>query len=393
MDGKQLVEHGFLDVTLHDNFTNICEVVPRTMDIARLGKEQIIDGESWRFLNRSLDGKRYIGWHQGELYREGTYGKIYKAHRMVVEERPDGLFTVVEEPTEVILKKTEPPTGSIYLPKEDMTAHTSESLLHVLAWRVMQKTMTPWAVPRPFEVFGDASGSGDLTTPGWLSMSLCMSYVHGRTLYSYMQKSWKSSTKAENSRFFVEILAQVAYILHHLQSSLRLNHRDVKVNNILVRKRKEPIVLELAGMYFPTNYEVTLIDFGFACVGCPPPKQPMTVFQAGSWFPMGELCCKVGRDIAQLLFCIHCYFPLEDYLLRDVAAAVRQWMQIPWSGGIADALQGFTKEGRPRRAGATGQPEYHTGIYEFLRRVDVDPTMCSPTTIFRECLRICEPPT
>ncbi len=388
MEGRDLVAHGFLDVPLHDSLTNICEVVPRAMDIARLGKEQTIDGETWRFLTRSLDGKRYVGWHQGELYREGTYGKIYKAFRMVVEERPDGLFTVVEEPSEVILKKTEPPTGSIYLPTEDMTAHTSESLLHVLAWKAMQKTATPWAVPRPFEVFGDASGGEPLGPSGWLSMSLCMSYVRGRTLYSYMQKYWKSHTKEENGRFFVEVLAQVAYILHHLQAALRLNHRDVKVNNILVRKRAEPVILELDGHYFPTMYEVTLIDFGFACVGCPPPKQPMTAFQAGSWFPFGELCCKLGRDLAQLLFCIHCYFPIDDYLPTGIGATVRRWMQIPWSGGVADGLHGFTKEGRPRRVGAGGSPEYHTGIYEFLRRVDVDPANCAPKLIFRECLRL-----
>jgi hypothetical protein len=60
-------------------------------------------------------------------------------------------------------------------------------------------------------------------------------------------------------------------------------------------------------------------------------------------------------------------------------------MQIPWSGGVANALEGFTKEGRPRRIGAKGPPEYNTGIYEFLRRPDVDPTMCSPIEIFKAC--------
>jgi serine/threonine protein kinase len=380
-----MLEHGFLDITLNDKLTNICEVIPNACEIARLGKEQTINGESWRFLDRPLDRdhKRYVGWHIGELFREGTYGKIYKAFRMSVERRADGLFDVVESPMEIIVKQTEPPAGTALLPAEDVTAHTSEALLHVLAWQTMLRTQTPWAIPRPYEVFGDASGASS-----WKSMSLCMSYVRGRTLYSYMQKYWSAASREANGRFFVEVLAQVAYILHHLQVSLRLNHRDVKVNNILVRKRKEPFSLELDGHTFWTCYEVTLIDFGFACVGCPPPRAPMTVFQAGSWFPFGELCCKVGRDLAQLLFCIHCYFPLTDYLPAAVAAAVRSWMQIPWSGGVADGLHGFTKEGRPRRSGAAGVPEYHTGIYEFLRRSDVDPASCAPSSIFRECVRL-----
>jgi serine/threonine protein kinase len=380
---KRMVEHGFLDMEINENLANICEVIPRAREIARLGKEQIINSDTWRFLDRTLDKEGvYVGWHIGELYREGTYGKIHKAHRMVVTRRTDGLFDVATAPHEVVVKQTVPPPGSSVLPAEDVTAHTSEALLHVLAWQAMQKTATPWAIPRPYEVFGDHSDA----LPGWKSMSLCMSYVHGRTLYSYMQKHWKLHTQAENTRSYLEILALVSYVLYHLQQTLRLNHRDVKVNNILVRRRPAgdpPILLELGGKIIGTHFEVTLIDFGFACVGCPPPKLPMTAFQAGSWFPFGELCCKEGRDIAQLIYCIHCYFPMEDYVLPAVSEAVRSWMQIPWSGGVADALHGFTKEGRPRRNGAKGHATYDTGIYEFLRRADVDPATCGPVAIFR----------
>jgi serine/threonine protein kinase len=377
---RDMQGHGFLDIELNEHMTNICEVLPRARQIAHVGPEQTINGDAWRFLSKSLDpeGGRYIGWSIGELYREGTYGKIYKAHRMVVRRRADGLFDVVEAPHEVIVKRTMPPSGSAVLPVEDVTAHTSEALLHVLAWQTMVKTATPWAIPRPYEVFGEMDGAKE---PGWKQMSLCMSYVQGRTLFSHMQRYWLPTTKAENSKTFLEIMAQTAYILHHLQDRLRLNHRDVKVNNIMIRKGS-PVVLELGGYSFMSEHELTLIDFGFACVGCPPPARPTTVFQAGSWFPMGELCCKAGRDLAQLIFCIHCYFPVQEYLTAPVVAAVRSWMQIPWTGGIADGLGGFTKEGRP---GGSQKPEYNTGIYEFLRRPDVDPATCSPLAIFKAC--------
>jgi serine/threonine protein kinase len=392
---ESLKVHGFLEVSLNESYANICDILPAAREIARLGKEQLISGETWRFLDRSLGADNiYVGWHIGELYREGTYGKIFKAFRLIVRRRPDGKFEVAEEPHAVIIKQTLPPTGSAALPAEDVTAHTSEALLHVLAWRTMNRTDTPWAIPRPYEVFGDhasvaAGGAGSShMTDAWKSMSLCMSYVRGRTLYSYIEKYWRPDVQPANARAFLEILAQTAYILHHLQSRLRLNHRDVKVNNILIRARKEPAILTLSDVSVSTKFEVTLIDFGFACVGCPPPKTPTTVFQAGSWFPMGELCCKQGRDLAQLLYCIHCYFPLNTYLPADVYNTVRSWMQIPWKGGVADGFHGFTKEGRPRRAGAAGHAEYHTGIYEFLRRVDVDPVACTPAIIFRECGRL-----
>lgn len=379
---RSLVAHGFLDVSLNEQMTNICELIPRASEIARIGPEQDIGGEPWRFLERPLDQPdTYVGWHLGALFKEGSYGKVYKAYRMRVRRRTDGRFDVIEAAHDCVVKQVAPPAGSTILPAEDVTAHTAEALLHVLAWRTMQHTATPWAVPCPYEVFGERNTG----VPGWKSMSLCMSYVRGRTLFSYIQKYWDPARKAENTRAFLEILAQIAYILHHLQTALRLNHRDVKVNNILLRRRKTPVTLDLAGKQMQTLYEVTLIDFGFACVSCPPPSAPLTAFQAGSWFPFGELCCKAGRDIAQLLYCIHCYFPFEDYLTAGVAAAARRWLQIPWSGGVAEGAHGFTREGRPRRSGASGHPEYHTGIYEFLRRPEVDPAVCAPSNIFRDC--------
>lgn len=372
-----MLKHGFLNVEINDRLTNICDVLPQAEAIARLGNEQTINEEPWRFLDRSLDEPdTRIGWHIGSLHKEGTYGKIFKANRMVVKRGDDNKYHVTEAPHDVVVKQVLPPVGAAVLPPEDVTAHTSEALLHVLAWKEIQQTVTPWGIPRPYEVFGDYDD-------GWKSMSLCMDYVRGRTLYSYMQKYWHTNTRTQNTRAFLEILAQVAYILWHMQTRLRLNHRDVKVNNIMLRVRPDPVVLELDGVQISTRFEVTLIDFGFACVGCPPPKRPMTAFQAGSWFPFGELCCKVGRDLAQLIFCIHCYFPLQHFLTTDVYNRVRTWLQIPWSGGIADGMHGFTKEGRPRRSGAAGHPEYHTGIYEFLRRKDVDPQECAPQLIFR----------
>lgn len=382
-----LAGHGFLDIDLQDNCENICDIVPRCRDIARLGAPQHIQGQEWRFLERSLgEPGTHVGWYLADLFREGTYGKIYKAFRMVVKRRSDGMFDVVEAPTEVVVKNTEPPTGSSVLPAEDVQAHTSEGLLHVLAWKTLQRTATPWAVPHPYEVFGDHSEA----LPGWRSMSLCMSYVNGRTMYSFLRRYWQPGAHAENGRILVELLAQIAYILYHLQVSLRLNHRDVKINNILVSRRRAsdpPVILELGEHMIATQFELTLIDFGFACVGCPPPRAPNTVFQAGSWFPPGELCCKVGRDIAQLLFCVHCYYPLEDFLSPALVEELRKWLQVSWSGGTADVLHGFTKEGHPRRATAKGHPEFNTGIYEFLRRPEVDPPACAPTNVFAACCR------
>jgi hypothetical protein len=88
--------YGFLSIEIDEDLSNICEVIPHAKEITRLGREQTIQGDTWRFLDRSLVGPGgiYVGWHMIGLYREGSYGKIYKAHRMVVRRRVDGLFDV-----------------------------------------------------------------------------------------------------------------------------------------------------------------------------------------------------------------------------------------------------------------------------------------------------------
>jgi serine/threonine protein kinase len=381
----ELAKHGFLDCELNENFTNICDVVPQARELPRLTRPQPINGESWQFLDRSLDTSGcLVGWTIGALTNEGTYGKIYKAYRMVVSRRPDGLFDVAEEPHEVVVKQTVPPKGKLIVPLEDVRAHISESLLHILAWETLRESATPWAIPQPYEVFAEESPD---VSGAWKTMSLCMSYVRGRTLYAYIQKYWRPDTKTENACAFLEILAQIAYILWPLQKILRLNHRDVKVNNIMIRRRREPVVLELGGVMVVSPWEVTLIDFGFACVSCPPPRPPQTAFQAGSWFPPSDICCKPGRDIAQLLFCVHCYFPFEQYFPTPIVEALRGWLQVSYQGRAIDVLRGFKKDGRPMRR-SSAPPEYHKGIYEFLRSPDIDAMACDPVAIFRACAQL-----
>jgi hypothetical protein len=157
----------------------------------------------------------------------------------------------------------------------------------------------------------------------------------------------------------------------------------------MIRRRATPVHIRMGGIELETHYEVTLIDFGFACVGCPPPRAPVSAFQASTYFPSREMCCKVGRDLAQLIFCIHCYFPLNEYLPWELYREIRSWVQVRWNGGVADLLHGFADEaGTPRAAGDRTPPKYDKGIYEFLRRAEVDVEGCEPVRLFGLCCRL-----
>jgi len=395
MEVCDLERHGFVDIALNRDHTNLHEMLPAPREIARLGAVQYIQGLPWRFLDRSLTRDDvFVGWHIKELYDEGTYGKIFKAFRAFVKRIPgggvgraDGFMMASTDAQEVILKQTTPAENRLYMNEADIKAHVSEALLHVFAWNTIQKTILPWAVPRPYEMYGNYDVSGG----GWRSMSLCMDFVRGRKLNLFLERMWSRTNTVANAVSFLEILAQMACILYVLQRNMRLNHRDVKVNNILVRRRPAgvaPVSLRMSGIEIQSPLELTLIDFGFACVGCAPPRPPMSAFNASSYFTPHEMCCKVGRDLAQLIFCIHCYFPLHVFLPYELYRELRRWLQIPWADGVADVLHGFEEDGTPREARMSGAPTYHQGIYEFLRRAEVDVPACEPVRLFQECYRL-----
>jgi serine/threonine protein kinase len=344
--------HGFL--SYKDGLMTFPAKIPRIM------KRQFMEGELWFFIDHVKD--TLIGYTVGSLHDSGTFGKIFKSKRMVLTRNPDKTYTISQGPEEVVVKRAIPESSG--LTDLDSESHISEALLHVLCWTVMQETAAKWAIPRPFEVFSDyPNGSCE-------SLSFGMSYVEGMVLHNYLKEQFDTRRIHSNSRLFREVIGQTAYILYHLQKGLNLNHRDLKANNLIVRPSKKSFCLYLDNAVLSTMHEITMIDFGFACQG----DCSGTMFQAGSWFPFSDACFKKGRDIAQLIYYIHCFYPLDQFLTRELYEIVRGLMQV----GSINILDGFTLDGNP-----THKAEYHTGIYEFLRREDVDPVACSPLAVFK----------
>lgn len=345
--------HGFL--SYKDGMMTFPAKIPHII------KRQQIEGEIWYFIDHVKDS--LIGYTMGSLHDSGTFGKIYRSKRMVLTRNSDKTYTISHGPEDIVVKRAIPDTP-IAVSDVEIESHVSESLLHVLCWTVMQRTSTKWAIPRPYEVFGDyPNGTCE-------SLSFGMSYVEGTILHTYLKDQFDSAKAHYNSRLFREVIGQTAFILYHLQKGLNLNHRDLKANNLIVRPTKKAFNIYIENSVLSTMHEITVIDFGFACQG----DCSGTMFQAGSWFPFSDACYKKGRDLAQLIYYIHCFYPLDLYLTRELYGIVRGLMQV----GPINILDGFTPDGSPSH-----KAEYHTGIYEFLRREDVDPVACEPLAVFK----------
>ena len=98
-------------------------------------------------------------------------------------------------------------------------------------------------------------------------------------------------------RLFVLLLLQIALVLEVLENEFHSDHRDLKVNNILVKDIPIPLTISWRGreklVIFP--FQVVFIDFGFACRG-----EEVDV-KGLDGIPLLDPCPKTGRDIFQIL--------------------------------------------------------------------------------------------
>jgi serine/threonine protein kinase len=204
-----------------------------------------------------------------------------------------------------------------------------------------------------------------------------MEYIYGITLLKYMNDNFTTGNKAKNDRLFLHFLHSIATILQILQKSLRMNHRDIKINNILLR-----------GGSNADKPTIVLIDYGFACIanGEQEPAAEMSNIEAGAFFGSRHACFKHGRDICQFLYSLHCYFPFELYLGNELMILIKRWMTVSYSDGVAYLLNGVDRHGTPNRI--RQKLKFDEGIYHFLRRPEVDPIHCSPGLILEEIKRL-----
>jgi serine/threonine protein kinase len=116
------------------------------------------------------------------------------------------------------------------------------------------------------------------------------------------------------------ILLQIALILEVLENELQVDHRDLKVNNILVIEEKTTITITFEGkekeLIFP--FKLVVIDFGFACKG------KVLDVREGDGLPTMDLCPKDGRDLFQVIVSLWSIETLRGILEPRWGTWVRQ---------------------------------------------------------------------
>ena len=271
--------------------------VPKWSDLKILRKKQDENGEDLRLLSTFFQdptfGPYMPGYTKEKRIDVGGYGNIYLGTRGIYQPKygkTNGIIHLERDRAmeeicikEVRLRITDeeragsPRTRSAAY-EEEMRCILAEAFLHALVLKVFETVGNPQRVPKLYEVVGHIRQGHTNTSPqDFESIWMIMEMLCGNTLDRYLRTHLKPintlpTSTVTNESIILDILLQLANTLHILQTRIHFNHRDIKLNNLFVRQHTDEWIrdLEIEGYgHYTCKEDITLLDFGFACIGCP----------------------------------------------------------------------------------------------------------------------------
>jgi serine/threonine protein kinase len=391
-----LESYGLRDCRIPISLKNIDQHLPTWRSLRVLRPPERVGVRSLQFPSEPLPGSIYPALHLVSRLDEGTYGTIWKAQRALYTsvhskdgkqllERTEEFVDIVSKLTPIELsakERSDPKEHQERYYAEEIKAILHEVTLHILVFDTMVRRGFPTSIPRLFDVFANARREDVSKASHIQQVAIQMELVEGATLHTYLSQhflpSSKQSVKSANSMLLIDVLIQLCIYLDILQTSLFFNHRDLKTNNVLLRKQSDTWSRTIHHPALRTKWvathDVVLIDFGFSCLayGADSPK---TIMQAGCWFLPTHDCLKPGRDLALFLYCLQSCFPLENRISASLWNVLEGAMQSVGDHPISLLTQGVDNDGRPV---TNGSFEFGEGIYRFLRKQGVDVPGCAP---------------
>jgi serine/threonine protein kinase len=152
-----------------------------------------------------------------------------------------------------------------------------------------------------------------------------MEYIPGRLLGSWACDVFR---QRGGIRYFVLMLLQLSLILEIFESALYIDHRDVKVDNIMILDEpiQIPVVFKGRSFTYTFPFRIVFIDFGFSCL------QKQIDIREGRGEPPLDFCPKDGRDIFQILVSLWNMKRIRDRLNHV------------WGGWIRERIQTTTSQ-------------------------------------------------
>ena len=171
---------------------------------------------------------------------------------------------------------------------------------------------------------------------------------------------------------FALLVLQLALVLEVFEKELKIDHRDLKINNLLIVN--EPLTLELTSngkmhtIVFP--FHIIFLDFGFACI------EKMLDCKGYEGMPPLDACPKIGRDIFQVLASLWSLSTLRGVL----EACWGGWVRARLMNAQAGEQKGFV-----HLAESEASIDW---MYSTTDALDFQAPMCAPSQIIQDLVPI-----
>jgi serine/threonine protein kinase len=215
-------------------------------------------------------------------------------------------------------------------------------------------------------------------------LSFCVPEVYDIFVYRVTGDVWFSMEPYEplllsvwavqnikKTKIFVLLILQIALILEVFQQELQVDHRDLKINNMLVLDKPVSINISWKNtertLTFP--FRIIFLDFGFAC------KNATEDIKHS--LPELDACPKEGRDIFQILVSVW-----NNESLRNA-------MPGTWCSWIRKCISSIYPRNYPSLA-LTESNKPLNWMYTLTDDKYFRAPLCAPRRIIHDCMSVLE---
>jgi serine/threonine protein kinase len=146
-----------------------------------------------------------------------------------------------------------------------------------------------------------------------------MEFIEGRSALEEVYEADDPDTA------LLQILAQNCLLLAILEDMIHLDHRDLKMTNLWIRKVAVDYRVSIGGVTWKIQapFQVVILDFGFACIGDGFGK---AIVNLGDVIPDMDPCPKDGRDLYQCIMSLLSVEKVKQRLSTETQAMLRSWV-------------------------------------------------------------------
>lgn len=185
----------------------------------------------------------------------------------------------------------------------------AEALVQALAHGILAEEGLRGAVPAVYDIYSFAN-----------EMRFAMEWIEGQSVYEFLSEFVRTPGVFEMN--FLHVLLQLSAILECIHRRLQIDHRDLKLDNIWIRRQQ--VAYTFSSVRYTAPFQVVLLDFGFACIG---DENRKTVLNLGRVIPDLDACPKEGRDLYHILNRLLDPPEFGAALSEEVRSTILGWME------------------------------------------------------------------